>query len=391
MKDAGGAVVLSRLNDTTLRELTEMTRGVYRPASGWIDLADLISATIEKGRAGQFLEERTIRRIERFQLFLLPAIILAFLSLWRELPSLPRFRRLQRASDRQRKRQASATSAAFLAPLLIAGLALAPRLPAQSLVAPEPPSPDAIKELVTRLIEQPAATAADWSTLARETLAFGQAVQQAGQPIPKGAVEDAIEAVDRGAAMDPETADWEQLRSDLLKLLEEPPPQDQQQDKDDQKKDDQEQDQENQDKQQSQDSQQSQNDQENQDNDQNQESGDQGQSGDSKQNRDQQDQNKPSPEEKDQNEEQQAENQPKPGEEEDRTGEEEQPSDPNKEDDSRMQSIGGDSSQAELPDDPKLAAALQELEQVRNQDSPARLFQMLEGEPPTESKTKKDW
>ena len=393
MKDAGGAVVLSRLNDATLRELTEMTRGVYRPASGWIDLADLISATIDKGRAGQFLEERTIRRIERFQLFLLPAILLAFLSLWRELPSLPRFRRLQRASDRQRKRQASAASAAVLAPVLITLLFLAPRLPAQSLVAPEPPSPEAIKELVTRLIDQHAATADDWLALATETLTFGQAVQQAGQPIPKGAVEDAIEAVDQGATMDPETADWEQLRTDLLKLLEEPPPQDQQQDKDEQKKDDQ-QDQENQDKQQSQDSQddqQSQNDQQNQSEDQKQQSGDQDQSSDPQQNKEQQDQDKSSSEENEQKEEQKAENQPKPGEEDDKTGEEEQPADPAKEDDSQMQSIGGESSQAELPDDPKLAAALQELEQVRNQDSPARLFQILEGEPNTESKTKKDW
>ena len=56
-----------------------------------------------------------------------------------------------------------------------------------------------------------------------------------------------------------------------------------------------------------------------------------------------------------------------------------------------MQTIGGEPSQAELPDDPELAAALQELEQVRNQDSPARLFQILEGEPDKENKTRKDW
>ncbi len=41
--------------------------------------------------------------------------------------------------------------------------------------------------------------------------------------------------------------------------------------------------------------------------------------------------------------------------------------------------------------DPALALPLQKLEQLRNQDSPAQLFQMMEGEKKPAKKTGKDW
>ena len=44
------------------------------------------------------------------------------------------------------------------------------------------------------------------------------------------------------------------------------------------------------------------------------------------------------------------------------------------------------------PIDPSLALPLQKLDQLRNQDSPAELFKMMEGEKqPTTNKKTKDW
>jgi Ca-activated chloride channel family protein len=41
--------------------------------------------------------------------------------------------------------------------------------------------------------------------------------------------------------------------------------------------------------------------------------------------------------------------------------------------------------------DPALALPLQKLDQLRDQDSPAELFQMMEGEKKAPKKTGKDW
>jgi Ca-activated chloride channel family protein len=362
MKDGQGAVVLSRLNDATLRELSKITRGVYRNAAGWIDLGDLIDETIEKGRAGQFLEDRNIKRIERFQHFLLAAVIFALLSLWRELPSLPRTRRIQKSLVRKERKLGSSMARAL--PVAILLLTLGSQAPAQSLVAPDPPDPEPLKEIITGMMEKPNIEPAEWADLARETVTYGQALQRAGQPVVVGSIQDGLDAVDRGESADAGAADWESLREELLKLLEKPPPQDQQQ----QDQENESQDQQEQSNQQNQD-QNSQ--QENQQNPTDPQS--QNQPGDR---RDEQEQ----PSEKEQNE---AQNQEQ--------GQEAEPK-PEPQEDREMQKFGGDPFSSEgLPEDSELAAAMQELEQVRNQDSPARLFQILEGEPQPDQDTEKNW
>ncbi len=362
MKDTSGAVVLSRLDDSTLQELAQITHGTYRNAAGWIDLNDLITETVAKGRAGRFLEERAVRRIERFQWFLLPAVLLALLSLWRELPALPRSRHLQQTAKRQSKKRTVITTATLV--LLVAWPTLPSRLQAQAAPpSPEPPDPKPIAEIITRLVTQTEVQPEDWGALARETITFGQTIQQSGQPVPVGPVFDAIQGVSLGEASAPDATDWENLRQELLALLEEPDQQEQNQENEEQENQDQQQEQ---DKQQNQDQQSGQQDkQQNQD----QQSGQQ----------DQQDQQSGQQDQEQQEQEQQ--------EGEEQEGQSKEP----EQDDSEMQTIGGESTPQELPDDPELAAAMQELEQVRNQDSPARLFRLLEGEPPEDSKTTKNW
>lgn len=89
VKDARGAVVLSRLENGTLQQLASDTGGAYRDASSWVDLPALLRQTVETGQQGQFAEKRLPRLLERFQWFLAPALCCLLLSFWREMPVRP--------------------------------------------------------------------------------------------------------------------------------------------------------------------------------------------------------------------------------------------------------------------------------------------------------------
>ena len=94
VKDGRGAAVLSKLEPATLEELAQVTGGVYREASNWVDLAELIKETVAQGKTGDFSKTRDVKMAERFQWFLAPGIFLLALSFALEIPSLPTRRRL---------------------------------------------------------------------------------------------------------------------------------------------------------------------------------------------------------------------------------------------------------------------------------------------------------
>jgi len=94
VKDGRGAAVLSKLEPATLEEMAQATGGVYREASNWVDLAEVIQETVAQGKMGDFSKTRDVRMAERFQWFLAPGIFLLALSFALEIPSLPTRRRL---------------------------------------------------------------------------------------------------------------------------------------------------------------------------------------------------------------------------------------------------------------------------------------------------------
>jgi Ca-activated chloride channel family protein len=99
VKDERGAVVLSKLNSSTLQEIAAATNGVYRDASTWVDLGAVLKQTVESGRRGEFKERIQVRQVERFQWALAPALLCLLLSLWREFPVRPRVRNLPLAAN----------------------------------------------------------------------------------------------------------------------------------------------------------------------------------------------------------------------------------------------------------------------------------------------------
>jgi len=95
LKDPAGAVVLSKLEPSTLQEIARITGGVYREASAWIDLQQLVEETVKQGRAALGESERLETKVERFHYFLAPGLSLLLLSIYREFPSYPRARSLK--------------------------------------------------------------------------------------------------------------------------------------------------------------------------------------------------------------------------------------------------------------------------------------------------------
>ncbi|HLP01912.1 MAG TPA: VWA domain-containing protein [Opitutaceae bacterium] len=96
VKDERGAVVMSKLSPTTLKQLASATGGAYAEASGWLDLPGLLQQTVERGKLGAMLQRKTVRLGERFQWFLAPALLLLLVSYWREFPVTPKPRELRR-------------------------------------------------------------------------------------------------------------------------------------------------------------------------------------------------------------------------------------------------------------------------------------------------------
>lgn len=223
VKDERGAVVLSRLGSTTLRQLADKTGGVYTDASAWVDLAQLVQSTVEKGQKGDFKETNRVRLAERFQWALAPAVLFLLWSFWNEFPVQPRSRDLKlaptgRAQKAGGERAIPATAATALA-LLLSLFLSRPTAAAPSSAAPTDPLAAPLSKLVAQLATRDTLQARDYAELARSTVTYGQRVQSGGQPVPEGPVRDALKAVDAGNTADARAADWPKLRRELEALL----------------------------------------------------------------------------------------------------------------------------------------------------------------------------
>ena len=91
------------------------------------------------------------------------------------------------------------------------------------------------RETIGRVAAAASRTARDWAELGRETVTWGGRLQSEQQPIPEGPVRDALAAVDAGAKLDANTADWPKLREELAALLKKSEEQKQDQQKQDDK------------------------------------------------------------------------------------------------------------------------------------------------------------
>ena len=94
-KGPDGAVVLTRLESKTLKQLAQSTNGSYQEATVWVDLNKMIEDTIKAGKAGRTGQTEESFEVERYHYFLGPSILLMLLALYREFPSLPKARTIK--------------------------------------------------------------------------------------------------------------------------------------------------------------------------------------------------------------------------------------------------------------------------------------------------------
>jgi Ca-activated chloride channel homolog len=381
MKDENGAVVLSKLESGTLRDLASASHGVYRDASEWVDLASVLSSTVDQGRKGRFTEQNSVRYVERYQWALAQALACLIASFCLEFPVRPKSREIRLdAPAKPGTRAASALATACLGAILLLWTCAAR---AEDAAKPDPAA--ALSKIVGRLSAQDGVTPLDWAELGRETVTWGEHVKSDNQPVPEGPVRDALRAVDDGERADPKASDWPKMRSELEDLLKKPEDKNQQKNQDqNQKQDQQKQDQQKKDQQKDdqkkQDQQQQQQDQQKQD----QQQGSPSQGGKPQDSKDSQ---QPKPQDAAQQKPQSA------------FGDMSKPAaqpPARKEPQQAMQKVGGqkrDQPNDPARQDPELAVPLEKLEQLRSQDSPAELYGMLrKGEPtPTPAPAGKNW
>jgi Ca-activated chloride channel family protein len=299
------------------------------------------------------VQRSELRLQERYQWFLAAGLLLLAWSFWREFPVRPRVRDLR----------GRATSAA-------AALAILTVFAPPDATAANGDLPD----LARRLSELNSLSASDAARFADATIGYGEAQKQAGQPIPPTVLADGFASVDFGERTDRAAADWPELRRKLEELARPPEQQDKQ---DEEKKKEEEEEQKDQQQQEG--------------GGQNEEQPENKEDQQQEQEEQQQDQEQKENEEKQNRSGQKAFEDPPP-EPQQQESNEPQPQDaqqPKK----NTQTIGGTPTEdKELQERPELAVPLQKLDRVKQQDSPARLFQLMQDdEPKKPTKKERDW
>jgi Ca-activated chloride channel family protein len=240
--DAHGNAVLSKLEPATLQELASATGGTYRDAAAWVDIAELVGATVAQGQPGEYVEQQHVRRAERFQWFLAPALLFFLLSYWREFPVFP-LSRARAARGRRPQRGSAPAVAAALAALIAwhtpgqAQAVAADRPPPRSVAAA--PQPADLAATIDELSSKPSLAPADYARLASDTIGYAAQPSAPQGAARSGVIDDGLAAVARGEQADAHAADWPALRQQLeaLRTAPQPPPSQQQENKPDEASD----------------------------------------------------------------------------------------------------------------------------------------------------------
>lgn len=221
-KDENGAAVLSKLEPATLQELASSTGGTYRDASTWVDIAEVVQATVDQGRLGQYVEHKETRLQDRFQWFLAPALLFFLLSFWLELPIVPVPHTIKQRHKSLAPVRAAATALMIVALALpVLSQAALPAAPPQSEPPAAPPA-SVLGDLVDKLSASSAPLAAgDYAQLASTTIEVASKPDSLHGPARLGVIDDALRGVDEGEQLDAKAADWPKLREELQRLKEE--------------------------------------------------------------------------------------------------------------------------------------------------------------------------
>ncbi|MEO0453343.1 MAG: VWA domain-containing protein [Verrucomicrobiota bacterium] len=427
IKQESGAAVLSRLESATLEELANQTNGRYVEAARWVDLGQLVQATVESGKAGDYTEQSERVPLERFQIPLAVSLFFFLMSLWREVPVRPRLKKLSpELTPLGNEEQEEVETKSQVPPPLPVGLVMIYfGFLATGSYGQLPNTQDPLANLtaaITSLSQKDQLDAIDLAGLAQSTIKAGQ--QEMGSDFPKGAIYDAIDAVQAGRKLDASAAPWDQLQAQLEQLLEDPPEQENQQQSQDQENQETEDHQENQENSSSSESDQSQNESSDESDQKSEDSDQKGDDSEDQNNENSSEENEADGKEDDESEgsnentESQNENQPSGAENEAPEMNQDESASmgdlAENEEDSKQekaeeveetereqmppeesQQLGGGSSQGSTPleeiEDPEMRRLLSRAEQLKNADNPGLIFQRMSGDEKPPTRKGKDW
>lgn len=226
--------VVSRLTPAALQDLATRTEGRYVATSalpGADDVRKLIKDTVESGHAGRVGNGSAAIGVERFQWFLVPAVLLSLLSLVREFRRHPRPRVVNRSATKEgmagARTAAARSAAAVLAALTIAFCALAtPRVQAHH-------NDEAGFEVTENFKGDPAARVRaiashmgkfgydpyDLKLLVQAAMQFAANERARGRLPLEGVMHDAVDAAHLGKALDPQLAQWDRFEAQIRDLM----------------------------------------------------------------------------------------------------------------------------------------------------------------------------
>jgi Ca-activated chloride channel family protein len=226
LADKNGDAVLSKLQPATLQTLANRTNGKYlnaRALKSADDVRALIKETVETGRQGRVNNESTNTQTERFQWFLLPAVLLGLVSLVREF---------ERRAKPQQVRPTIAAHVFQSRTALAAGVALLVALSAAPQVRAHfdgqagfevkevfDSSPGERLRAIADHLGKFGYDAFDLQLMVEATIKYGIDEKRTGNPPLEGVIRDAIEASRRGEQLDPKRAPWSYYRSQLAAVL----------------------------------------------------------------------------------------------------------------------------------------------------------------------------
>lgn len=242
---ATGLEVITRARPATLQAFAAETEGRYVEANTWVNLADVVRKLDVGVKVKAASKKSDHLLVERYRWLLAPAVVLLWLSFCRELPVRPAARRLAGRSATEALVKKGAASAGAGAAAAAALLAIAALLPPRLTAAPEEvhraeqaagdlaeqeaameeddsdrPAPvTRIGSMVSRRIKEilanPRASSDDYAGLVIDLMAYAENNQKARLRFPNSVLDDALAAAARGEALDPQGADWSALRVGL--------------------------------------------------------------------------------------------------------------------------------------------------------------------------------
>jgi Ca-activated chloride channel family protein len=213
LADKSGNAILSRLQPATLQTLANRTDGKYVNVSTLKtpeDIRALIKETVETGRQGRVGNEATNTRTERYQWFLLPAVLLALASLVKE------FERRARPQPVRR----------IVGAALLVTLSITPPVRAHfdsqagfEVKEVFDSSPSERLRAIADHLGKFGYDAFDLQLLVEATIKYGVDEKRQGNPPLAGVIQDAIEAARIGERLNPRLAPWSYYRSQLAATL----------------------------------------------------------------------------------------------------------------------------------------------------------------------------